>query len=90
MYDLIIIGGGPAGISAGIYAARKKIKTLILTKDFIGQVGKTSEVDNYPGFSKISGIDLIRKFEEHLRKFEVEISLGEVVKVSKSEKNFLI
>lgn len=90
MYDLIIIGGGPAGISAGIYAARKKIKTLILTKDFIGQVGKTSEVDNYPGFPGISGIDLIKKFEKHLRKFEIEISLGEVIKVNRNGENFLI
>lgn len=89
-YDLIIIGAGPAGISAGIYAARKRIKTLILTKDFVGQVGKTSTVDNYPGFFEISGINLMKKFEEHLRKFEIEISLGEVVKVSKNEKSFLI
>ena len=90
IYDLIIIGAGPAGISAGIYAARKKIKTLVLTKDFIGQVGKTGMVDNYLGFFGISGIDLMKKFEEHLRKFEIEISLGEVVKVSRDGKGFSI
>jgi len=90
IYDLIIIGAGPAGISAGIYAARKKIKTLILTKDFIGQVGKTSMVDNYLGFFGISGIDLMKKFEEHLRRFEIEISLGEVVKVGRDGKGFSI
>jgi thioredoxin-disulfide reductase len=65
-YDLIIIGGG---ITAGIYAARKRLKTLLITKDFLGQVAKTSQVDNYPGFFGISGMELIKKFEEHLKKF---------------------
>jgi len=50
LYDLIIIGGGPAGITAGIYAARKKLKTLLITKDFLGQIGKTGEIENYLGF----------------------------------------
>ena len=58
MYDLIIIGGGPAGIAAGIYAARKKLKTLLITKNFIGQTGKAFWVENYPGFIKISGLEL--------------------------------
>ena len=63
LYDLIIIGGGPAGITAGIYAARKKLKTLLITKDFLGQIGKTNEIDNYLGFPEILGIDLAKKFE---------------------------
>ncbi|MDI6882896.1 MAG: FAD-dependent oxidoreductase [Patescibacteria group bacterium] len=79
IYDLIIIGGGPAGITAGIYAARKKLKTLLLTKDFLGQVSKTSQVDNYPGFFGVSGIDLMKKFEEHLKKFKIDIVEGEEV-----------
>jgi thioredoxin-disulfide reductase len=88
-YDLIIIGGGPAGITAGIYDARKKIKTLLITKDFIGQVAKTAEVENYPGFKKISGIDLTKKLEAHLREFEIEIREGEKVKkIRKKGKNF--
>ncbi|MEK7173087.1 MAG: FAD-binding protein, partial [Patescibacteria group bacterium] len=49
MYDLIIIGGGPAGITAGIYASRKKLNTLIIAKDFFGQISKTGQVDNWPG-----------------------------------------
>ena len=68
IYDLIIIGGGPAGITGGIYSARKRLKTLLLTKDFIGQAGKTSEVDNFPGLPGISGPDLMKKFENHLKK----------------------
>ena len=54
IYDLIIIGGGPAGITAGIYAGRQRMKTLLVTKEFGGQVAKkATEVCNYPGFSKI-------------------------------------
>ncbi|MBI4359195.1 MAG: FAD-dependent oxidoreductase [Candidatus Nealsonbacteria bacterium] len=79
-YDLIIIGGGPAGIAAGIYGARKALKILLLTKDFIGQTGKTAWVENYPGFLEISGSDLMGKFKEHLQKFPVEIKEGEKVK----------
>ena len=105
LYDLIIIGGGPAGITAGIYSARKKLKTLLLTKDFIGQVGKTGEVDNYSGFPEISGPDLMEKFKNHLKKFarlpspmaqsdggqELEIQEGEeITKVEKQKEIFLI
>ncbi|PJA01266.1 thioredoxin-disulfide reductase [bacterium (Candidatus Gribaldobacteria) CG_4_10_14_0_2_um_filter_33_15] len=91
IYDLIIIGGGPAGITAGIYAARKRLRTLVLTKDFIGQVGKTSQIDNYPGFFGIFGLELIKKFEEHLKKFEIDILEGEeIIKVEKKGENFLV
>jgi len=91
LYDLIIIGGGPAGITAGIYSARKKIKTLLVTKDFVGQAGKTSEVDNYPGLPKITGPDLMKKFENHLKNFEIEIQEGEkVVRVKKEKEYFLV
>jgi len=91
LYDLIIIGGGPAGITAGIYAARKKLETLLITKDFLGQIGKTNEIDNYLGFSKIWGIDLAQKFEQHLKKFEIDIKQGEkTIEVKKQGKNFLV
>jgi len=91
MYDLIIIGGGPAGISAGIYAARKKLKTLLITKDFLGQTGKTGEVDNYLGFSKISGIKLMEEFEQHLKSFDIGVKLGDkVMKIKKKGKSFIV
>ena len=91
MYDVIIIGGGPAGITAGIYAARQKLKTLLLTKEFGGQIGKKAvEIENYPGFSKISGPDLIKKFREHLGAQEIEIKMGVVRKVEKDGNNFLV
>ncbi len=77
MFDLIIIGGGPAGITAGIYASRKKIKTLLITKEFIGQVGNSFVIENYPGFSEVQGIELIQKLKKHVEKFDIEIKQGE-------------
>lgn len=91
MYDLIIIGAGPAGITAGIYAARDRLKTLLITKDFTGQLGrKAIDIENYPGFEKISGLDLVKKFESHLKKYKVATLQDEVVKVKKSKGIFSV
>lgn len=91
MFDLIIIGGGPAGITAGIYAARKKLNALLITKDFFGQIAKTGTVENWPGEVSISGIALMQKLEKHLKQFPIEIKTGEkVVVVKKSEQGFLV
>jgi alkyl hydroperoxide reductase subunit F len=91
MYDLIIIGGGPAGITAGIYAARQKLNTLLITKDFGGQVAKKAvAIENYPGFEEISGIELIGKFKKHLKGQEVEIREEEVTGVEKTKGHFFI
>jgi len=92
MYDLIIIGGGPAGITAGIYAARQRVKTLLITKDFGGQMTqKAVMVENYPGFEEISGAELSKKFEEHLKSEEqVCFEIDEVSKIEKVGDNFLV
>lgn len=91
MYDLIIIGGGSAGITAGIYAARQEIKTLLITKDFGGQMArKAVAIENYPGFKEISGQELIQKFKEHLEKFKIDIERDSVTKVEKTDENFKI
>lgn len=91
MYDLIIIGGGPAGITAGIYGARKKLNTLLITKNFLSQITKTSSVENYPGFKKISGLGLANRFEKHLKSFEIDINQGEEVeKIRKKQDIFEI
>jgi len=91
MYDLIIIGGGPAGITAGIYAARQRLSTLLITKNFGGQVArKAVAIENYPGFKEISGQELINRFEKHLRKQKIDIERDEVVKLKKINKNLLI
>lgn len=87
MFDLIIIGGGPAGISAGIYAGRKKIKSLLITDTFGGQSVVSADIQNFIGIKSISGFDLARQMEEHLRAQEgIEIMDGDRV-VSIEEKS---
>lgn len=91
IYDLIIIGGGPAGITAGIYAARKRLKTLLITKEWGGQVTKATEIQNWPGTKKISGTDLIKQMSEHLKEFEIEIKQGkEVIDLDKKGDIFTV
>jgi len=80
VYDMIIVGAGPAGLSAAIYAARKVLKTLVVSEDMGGQVAWTYDVDNYLGFSQIETADLIAKFEEHVEKYGVEKLIGVKVK----------
>jgi alkyl hydroperoxide reductase subunit F len=86
-YDLIIIGGGPAAMSAGIYAARKKIKTLLIAKQLGGQPAEAWEIENYLGFEKISGVDLAQKFASHLKKFSADIEIQEGENAEKITKN---
>ncbi|MGC9046984.1 MAG: NAD(P)/FAD-dependent oxidoreductase [Minisyncoccia bacterium] len=79
-YDLIIIGGGPGGVAAGIYAARKKIKTAIVTDLFGGQSVVSNEIKNWVGEKLISGFELSQKLEDHLRDQEgIEIDDGDLV-----------
>jgi len=75
-YDLIIIGGGPAAMSAAIYAARKKTRTLLIAKNFGGQMMEGYQIENYLGVPGLLGSDLTRKFVEHLKKFETSSSQG--------------
>ncbi len=82
MYDVIIIGAGPAGISAAIYAKRSGMKTLVLEKGMPGGlVNYTSLVENYPGYKDISGPDLAMKFYEHLQSTGAEIKTEEATKI---------
>jgi alkyl hydroperoxide reductase subunit F len=78
MYDLIIIGGGPAGLTAAVYAARKKMNTLLVTKEFGGQLMWTKEIENYMGYQFISGPELMGKFEEQVKRFAVATKYEEV------------
>jgi len=85
MYDLIIVGGGPAGVSAGIYAARKKLKFLLVTESFGGQSAVASEIQNWVGVKSISGFELAKKMEDHLKVQDgVEIEEGSMA--DKAEK----
>jgi thioredoxin-disulfide reductase len=91
MYDLIIIGGGPAGMTAAIYAARQKSKALLITREFGGQMAKKEvAIENYPGLGVISAPDLIAKFRDHLKSMEAEIKIGEAVKLEKTSAGFSV
>ena len=79
VYDLVIIGAGPAGMTAAVYAARQKAKTLLLARDVGGQLNWTLGIENYMGYQFIEGIELIRKFEEQVRKFPIDIKIGPAV-----------
>jgi NADH-dependent peroxiredoxin subunit F len=72
MYELIIIGGGPAGMAAAVYAARKLLKTLIISSDIGGQVMWTNAVENYMGYQLIEGDELIAKFEQQMNQFPID------------------
>lgn len=89
-YDVVIVGGGPAGMTAAIYAARRALKTLIITKEIGGQVVKTPDIENYPGFNLINGIELANKFTEQAKKFGAEIVHDEVEEISKIKSDFSI
>lgn len=81
MYDVVIIGGGPAGVSAGVYSARKKMKTLFLTDTIGGQSSVSATIENWIGEVSIKGFEFAKKLEEHLRAQEdIEIQTGVIVK----------
>ena len=92
MYDIIIIGGGPAGVAAGIYTARKKLKTLLMTEEFGGQSIVSDDIQNWIGDAHISGFDLAKKLEAHLRSYseDVDIKIPEkAVEVKRIDNNSL-
>ncbi|OGW74756.1 MAG: hypothetical protein A2Z72_07855 [Omnitrophica bacterium RBG_13_46_9] len=80
MYDLIIIGAGPAGITASVYAARKKMDFLVITKDIGGQTAWSGDIENYTGCQFITGPELTAKFEEHIKRYGVQLKENEEVK----------
>lgn len=91
IYDIIIIGGGPAGLSAAIYASRALKKTLIIEKSvFGGQITQASKVENYPGFEEVSGMDLGEKIADQAKKLGVENIYGEVTQIKKNEETFTV
>ncbi|NYT13894.1 MAG: thioredoxin reductase, partial [Candidatus Methanofastidiosa archaeon] len=73
IFDVAILGGGPAGISAGIYAARFKLNAVIISNSLGGTAQSAHLIENYPGYGVISGFELMQKFKEHLKSFEVPI-----------------
>ena len=87
IYDLIIIGSGPAGLGAAIYAKRAELKTLVIEREMMsgGQVLTTYEVDNYAGLPGIGGFDLGMKFREHADKLGVEFAKDTVLKIETAD-----
>lgn len=94
MFELTIIGGGPAGISAGVYASRKQLKTLFITKEWGGQSTVSTDIQNWIGTPSISGNDLAKNLEQHLRQYAqdyLEIKENALVaKISKIEDGFSV
>ena len=84
MYDLMVIGGGPAGLAASVYAARKQLNMLLITVDIGGQINTTLGIENYLGYQFIEGPDLIGKFQTQVDQFPVDQKIGH--KVSLLEK----
>src|SRR2546428_557225 len=86
-YDVIIIGAGPAGLTAALYTARAKLSTLLLDKLAPGgQLLNTEKVEDYPGFDTITGLELSQRFEKQARVFGTEIKIEEVIEMHPSEK----
>jgi len=91
MYDLIIVGGGAAGLTAAIYAARAGLNLVVLEKMGTGgQILLTESVENYPGFFSISGTELMEKFEAHAEKFGVEIKYEEVKQIKPLDNTYQV
>lgn len=88
-YDVLILGAGIAGLSAGIYSARYKMKTLIIGKD-MGLAAEAPEIENYPGIFSISGTELVKKFTEHAEKMGAEIIYDEIENIEKIEGEFKV
>ncbi len=91
MYELVIVGAGPAGMTAAVYAARKKLNTLLVSKDIGGQAIWASKVENYMGYQFIEGAELMRKFEDQVKLFPLTQMIGEeVTALAKSDSTFEI
>ncbi|MEK7505962.1 MAG: FAD-dependent oxidoreductase [Patescibacteria group bacterium] len=87
MYDLAIIGGGPAGVAAGVYAARKRLKTIFITKEWGGQSNVSGDIQNWIGTASISGLDLAKNLKNHLETYKADaVEIKEGAKVNKIEK----
>jgi NADH-dependent peroxiredoxin subunit F len=89
MYEIIIVGGGPAGMAASVYAARKRLNTLLITSDIGGQVNWTSGVENYLGYQFIEGADLVSKFQQQMNQFPIDQKIGlKVTQITKIDGGF--
>ena len=90
-YEVIIVGGGPAAMSAAIYSARKGLDVALIAKKLGGQIGYTASVENYLGFPTISGVDMVEQFRNHMERYSIAESLGEnVTQVKRDDNRFVV
>ncbi len=89
-YDLIIVGGGPGGYSAAIYAARYNLKTLVIVAERGGLVTKTHLIENYPGVVSLTGPELMEKIENHVNEYDVDIVDDFVDRIKKEKDIFTL
>jgi thioredoxin reductase (NADPH) len=91
LYDVLIVGGASAGLTAAMYASRQGLKTLVITKDIGGQALLTNAIENYPPFEHIGGFELMQKFEQQARNFGAEFAYEEVLSITEhKEGGFII
>ena len=90
IYDVVIVGAGPAGLTAAIYTTRRSLKTLIISKDLGGQASLTDDIENWPGVKHTGGIELMEKFQEQAKIYGTEFLFKEVVDIKKEKKFFII
>ncbi|MEM2250609.1 MAG: FAD-dependent oxidoreductase [Candidatus Hadarchaeales archaeon] len=88
IYELIIVGGGPAGITAAIYSARKRVNFVLITKDIGGKAAWSANIENYTGYQFITGSELAQKFEEHVRAFNITILFEDAKHIEKIPEGF--
>ena len=87
-YDVIIVGAGPAGLTAALYAARRSLKTLVLSQDIGGQASTTASIENYPGYDYIDGLELMMKFKSQAEKYGAQVKLEEVRSITANNEIF--
>lgn len=83
--DVVVVGGGPAGLTAALYTARRALRTLIISKDLGGQAATTTVIENYPGVGAVDGFELMKKFRDQAMQYGAEFELGEVRGIHKLE-----
>ena len=89
-YDVVIIGSGVVGLSAGVYCGRLGLNTIVIGKETGGTITKTHVVENYPGIKSLSGIGLAKKFMDHAKQYEIKIYSGTVSDISKNKTCFVV
>ena len=90
VFDVLIVGAGPAGLTAGVYCARKMLNTVIISENIGGQALESWAIENYMGYRMITGEDLMKKFEEQVRTLNMRLELDRIVSIAKKDDIFIL